>query len=177
MPPTARPAINQSVDAFRRILRSLRVAARRTQTAVGISAAQLFVLHMVAEGDECSLSELATRTMTDRTSVAAVVERLIERGLVSREGSRVDRRRAAISITRKGRALLARAPEPPAALLVAGLETLSTRRLSVLARSLEALVAAMALDDQPAGLMFDDGDDTRSTSVRAARQSRKTKLV
>lgn len=151
-----RPAIGSSVDAFRRILRALRVAAHATQSSAGISAAQLYVLQALADGDEASLTEIAARTMTDRTSVAAVVERLAESRLVSREPSRTDRRRAAIVITRKGRAVVARAPEAPAALLVAGLEALPDAQLTSLAASLEELTRVMRLHDKPAGMFFED---------------------
>lgn len=155
----SRPAVATSVDAFRRILRALRLAEHTTRVTAGISAAQLYVLRALADGQEASLSEIAARTMTDRTSVAAVVERLVDAGLVSRGSSRADRRRAAITITRKGRALVGRAPEAPTALLVSGLEALPEAQLIPLARALEALTRVMRLRDKPAGMLFEDGQD------------------
>jgi DNA-binding MarR family transcriptional regulator len=145
-----------SVDAFRRILRALRLAATKTQMAAGLSAAQLFVLRALDDGEEASLSEIAERTMTDRSSVAAVIERLLAAGLVARGTSREDRRRAAITITPEGRKVLRRAPAPPTALLVAGLEQVSHAQLESLARGLAALTSAMGLDDQTPGMLFDD---------------------
>src|SRR4051812_16849283 len=122
---TVAPAVVAiSIDAFRRILRALRLAERRTQAEAGLSAAPLFVLHALADGYETSLSELAERTMTDRSSVAAVVDRLLDAGLVVRGVSRADRRRAAIRLTAAGRAVLVRAPQPPTVLLMDAVRSL-----------------------------------------------------
>ncbi len=148
-------------------MRGLRVAAQETRSAAGISAAQHFVLSALHEhDDEASVSELAERTMTDRSSVAAVVDRLVEDGLVTRGTAKDDRRRAAIALTARGRAVLRRSPEPPTARLVVALAALPPTRLRELSSGLSALVGAMGLDHARAGLLFDDapakGRSTRS---------------
>jgi DNA-binding MarR family transcriptional regulator len=155
-----------AVDAMRRILRELRLSAGQTQTRAGISAAQLYVLQALADGGDASLSEIAARTMTDRTSVAAVVDRLVEAQLVSRKTATADRRRAAIAITRAGRSVLKRAPRPPTALLIAGLDALPDEQLGTLADGLSALAHAMGLSDRPAGMLFED-TGARRVSRRA----------
>lgn len=145
-----------AVDALRRILRELRVAAGATQKRAGISAAQLYVLQALADGLEASFSDIAARTLTDRTSVAAVVERLVDVQLVSRQTASSDRRRAAITITRTGRALLKRAPLAPTTRLLAGLDALHDRELLPLAEGLVALARAMGLGGGPATMLFED---------------------
>ena len=158
------------MNAIRRILRALRLAARQTQTSSGVSAAQLFVLRALAARDSASLSELAESTMTDRSSVAAVVDRLLDGGFVKRETSREDRRRASITITSAGRAMLKRAPKPPTALLMAGLEGLSPSRLHALAGGLSALSREMGLEHGPAGMLFEDGVPDDAQRPRAKRR-------
>jgi hypothetical protein len=86
--------ITRSVDAFRRIVRALRLCAQQTHTEAGVTAAQLFVLTVLGEGCPCSLTELGARTHSDRTSVRGLVNRLSEQGLVRRGRSDVDRRQA-----------------------------------------------------------------------------------
>ncbi|MSR22976.1 MAG: MarR family transcriptional regulator [Gemmatimonadetes bacterium] len=77
------------VNAIRRILRSLRLSAVATHATVGISAAQLYVLRQLAEnGDSSTITALAERTLTDRSSVAVVVHRLVTRGLAQRSRSK-----------------------------------------------------------------------------------------
>lgn len=135
--------IEQSVDAVRRILRVLRVAEQQTQLETGISAAQMYVLRHLEETSPRSLSELADRTLTDRSSVADVVERLVERRLVRRVRDPRDGRRAAISITARGRSLVRRADPSPTAILVGGLRELTPSQLTSVSRSLDRLSRAL----------------------------------
>ena len=85
--------LSAAVDAVRRLIRGLRLAEQRTRTATGMSAAQLFVLAQLRAVDRLSLTELAEGTLTDRTSVSAVVGRLERDGWVRSERDSSDRRR------------------------------------------------------------------------------------
>ena len=154
------------VDHVRRIVRALRVSAEGTRARAGISAAQLFVLVQLRDGAERSMNELAAATLTDRSSVSAVVEKLAARRLVRRAAAESDRRRAAVRITPAGLALLARAPEPPTALLVEALDALPAPQLAALDTTLARLVNAMGLSDEPAPMLFEE--DGRPDRARAA---------
>jgi len=160
--------VADAVDALRRILRSLRLAARFSESNARLSAAQLYVLSAVAADGPSSLSDLASRTMTDRSSVAAVVDRLSERGLVRRGFARDDRRRAEVTLTTAGRRALEEAPKAPAQLLIAGLEALPAERLKEAARSLTALTEAMGIDGEPAGMFFEDPPKSPASRARRA---------
>ncbi len=137
------------LDCIRRLSRALRVAAQETQAMAGVSAAQLFVLRSLDDGEAASVSDLAERTMTDRSSVASVVERLIQARLVSRTAAATDRRRAAITITAKGRAVARKAPAAPTTLVLDAVSSLSPRDLKALSTGLTSLVEAMGLEDRP----------------------------
>jgi DNA-binding MarR family transcriptional regulator len=164
-----RKTVAASVESIRRVLRALRIAARDTLATAGVSAAQLFVLSALVDGEEASLSDLAQRTMTDRTSVTAVVDRLVQGGLVIKGTSEEDRRRASIRITPKGRTVLRGAPRPPTALLVEALERLEPAELKRLERGLRALTRAMGVDGDPAEMMFEDGSADRPPRVPVSR--------
>lgn len=154
----SRAARQQSaVHSLRRIIRGMRLAAGETPSESGITAAQLFVLSQLDAAPAPSLNELGARTMTDRTSVAPLVDRLMERGFVTSAPSATDRRRRIITITAAGRRMLRHAPRPPAAILVDGLAQLPDDTLATLDRALRQLVRAMGLDESPAALLFDDG--------------------
>lgn len=127
------------VDGMRHIVRVLRVSSRAAEQRLGISGAQLYVLHQLERAPARSLNELAERTHTDQSSVSVVVSRLVERGLVSREISTVDGRRVTIGLTSAGRSLLRRAPETPQAQLVDALRSLPRAQLTGLARGLSSL--------------------------------------
>ena len=87
--------------------------ARSVEAATGISAAQLFVLQIVGRQPAASLAEISTQTLTDRSSVSVVIERLVARHLVRRKVAAADARRTEVHITPAGRRLLAKAPTPP----------------------------------------------------------------
>jgi len=138
--------IEKSVTAVRRIIRVLRIAEQQTQQETGISAAQMYVLQQLGDS-ALSLTELADRTLTDRSSVTDVVERLLERRLARRVRDRRDGRRAAISITSRGRALLRRAGRSPAAILTAGLRGLTPYQLTAVGRSLDRLSRVLSANE------------------------------
>lgn len=91
-----------------------RVAARlakvveRALTELDLSLAQYRLLGNLADGPS-QASTLAERLIVSRPSVTALADGLVERGLVSREGSSDDRRRVMHVLTPAGRTMLANA--------------------------------------------------------------------
>ena len=158
---TSNQDVIRSVDAFRRILRELRLHARKSELATGLSPSQAFVLATIAQRPGASVNEIADATMTDRSSAAAVLDRLVERGHVVRQQSKRDRRRAEFTITIEGRIAMRRAPTPPTVALVNGISALSRTQRRELANHLTALTAAMGIGNDPAGMLFDDTADAR----------------
>jgi len=155
--PSSRAAeLSAAVDAVRRLIRGLRLAEQRTRAATGMSAAQLFVLAQLRDTGDLSLTELADRTLTDRTSASAVVERLVRDGWVRSERDARDRRRTVVRITSTGRRRLATAPEPPTVQLIAALRRLEPAQRRGLTRHLVALLRAMGLADAPATMLFEE---------------------
>src|SRR5436190_13999887 len=98
------------LDSIRRLVRLLRLSDRAAQSRVGLSAAQLFVLHELGKTPALSLGELAERTRTDQSSVSVVVTRLVDAGLVTRDRAEHDARRLELRLTKSGRAALQKAP-------------------------------------------------------------------
>ena len=161
---------SSALDSIRRIVRVLRLAAQKTQTDAGISAAQLFVLQQLGDGDELSMNQLAVRTLTDRSSVAALVERLKEQALVERTTHPDDRRRAVVRITTAGRRILRKAPDAPTSTLLTALRRMQRSELSTLARSLRGLTMALGAAGEPASMLFADDGAARTPRGRAAKQ-------
>src|SRR5689334_5887739 len=146
--------IVSSVTSIRRLVRVLRVAARRTQSVAGITAAQVFVPQQFDGDASLSLNELAAKTLTDRSSVADVVDRLEAQRLVDRTVDPSDRRRAATRITGAGRRILSRTPNAPTTTLIAAIRALSPSERVTLAESLNRLTAALGVTNEPATMLF-----------------------
>jgi DNA-binding MarR family transcriptional regulator len=170
----SRDSIASAVSSVRRLVRVLRLHAQRTQNTAGIGAAQLFVLQQLGAGDYLSLSELAARTLTDRSSVADIVERLGAQGLIDRTVDASDRRRAAIRITALGQRMLARAPEAPTTALIAALRAMKPQHCRALARSLLELNRALGAADEPAPMLFAD-DQPASVKAAASHRGRRAR--
>src|SRR5580704_17514899 len=105
--PIIQPAANSSaravLDSIRRIVHALQVGSRAAQKSAGLSGAQLFVLQTLASGGVMSVNELAARSHTHQSSVAAVASRLVEAKLIKRSPSATDARRLDLSVTAAGR--------------------------------------------------------------------------
>jgi DNA-binding MarR family transcriptional regulator len=123
---------------------------------VGLSGAQLFVLQKLAVEPALSVNELAERTLTHQSSVSVVVQRLLAKGLVARRWSPEDGRRAVVSLTRRGQALLKKAPGAAQDRLIAGLLRLGATERRTLAKGLERLLQAMGEGAAPAPMFFEE---------------------
>jgi DNA-binding MarR family transcriptional regulator len=146
--------------ALRRIVRVLRLADREAESAHGLSAAQLFVLHSLFEAPATSLAELAGRVLTDQSSVSTVVARLVLRGFVARRpGS--DRRRAELRITPAGERVVRTAPRMPQKLIVDAIAGMPQERRREIARSLDYLAAAIGANELAPTMLFEDEKPVR----------------
>ena len=159
--------IRTTMDALRCLIQELRVSARAVEQHHGISGAQLFVLHQLAAGEALSVGTLAERTFTHQSSVSVVVSRLAKRGLVRRRQGADDARRTDVTLTARGRTLLARAPEVAQARLIVGLQRLPPSARRGVARGLAALVQQMGLRLGTPSLFFEEG----GTAARRGRRA------
>jgi DNA-binding MarR family transcriptional regulator len=164
--PTKLDDISVIIDAFRRILRQLRRAARKTELATGLSAAQSFVLNAVNTAPGCSLNDVAAMTMTDRTSVAAIVDRLVDERYITRTQAADDRRRASLGITARGQRAIGDAAPAPTTLLMDAIRALPVADRNALARTLSLLTEQMGIADEPATMLFEDESPHRGAKKR-----------
>ncbi|HET9625471.1 MAG TPA: MarR family winged helix-turn-helix transcriptional regulator [Kofleriaceae bacterium] len=148
-------ALNQLIDALRRITQAIRLSSSVVQDTLGITGAQLFVLQQLAETPRASLREIADRTLTDQSSVSVVVSRLVVAGYVSRKTAAADARRTELSLTAAGRAVLRRAPELAQARLMAALRAVPVAQLRVTARVLHEASRAVAPASERTQMFFE----------------------
>lgn len=150
--------VTRAVDALRRILRAVRLSARRAERQLGLSGAQLFVLQQLRARPATSLNELAARTHTHQSSVSVVVRRLVERGLVTRTKAAGDSRRVELRLSAAGRGVLRRSRPVAQLQLIHALGQLRPAQRRELAATLERVVLEMGLAGSPAAMMFRDVD-------------------
>jgi len=147
-------ARTQAIDALRVIVGALSRSARAVETRTGITNAQVFLLRQL-RGGALSVGELAELAHTHQSTVSIVVVRLSRAGLVAKARAADDARRAVVSLTPAGRALLRRAPASPAADLLLAVERLPLGDARRLADGLHALVRSLGLEDHPPTMLFE----------------------
>lgn len=150
--------VRRVFDALRWIVRELRLAQSAGGPQVGLSAAQLFVLHSLKARGTLSIGELAEQTATDPSSVSVVVRKLQDRKLVGKEPSPEDRRRLRVTLTAAGARIVAKAPVPVQQVLMTRMAQLAPDRLRCLADLLEE-VGPPREGTQPAPMFFQEAPD------------------
>lgn len=150
--------VTRSMDAIRAVVRALRLNTRAIEQKIGISLAQLFVLQQVAERPAESLNDLAERTATHQSSVSVVVRRLVDRGLVSRRSSTVDKRRVQIAVTDKGHDLLKGAPRTIQVRLINAMEKLTPPERRQLADLFELWLRSAGISYTSPPMMGEDDE-------------------
>lgn len=152
--------VDESLIALRRILRSTELYARDLAQAAGLSPAQLRVLQILAGSDAGSATPkaLATRMGVSQATVTALVDKLVARGLVTRERSDTDRRQTNVTITAAGRASAEDAPDALQQRYVKAFQALADWEQAQLVSSLERVAAMLDAEDMDASPVLTIGD-------------------
>lgn len=142
------------IDNLRRFFSVVNEQSKRAERETGLTGPQLWAMMVIAGAAPIKPSELARRMYLHPATVVGLVDRLEKRALVVRARSREDRRVVEISLTEKGRELLALAPEVHQKLLVRGLESLPEKRLFRVADGVEELVKILGAEEIPPQLIL-----------------------
>lgn len=98
--------------ALRRIMRATSLHSRKLGKSVGLTVPQLVVIRAIGHEGMPSASEVARAVSLSQATVTTILNRLEERGLLTRERSTQDRRRVILQLTEAGSAALREAPLP-----------------------------------------------------------------
>ena len=156
----------KALARVRTLISALSHSARAVERSTGITNAQLFLLQQLAEADSLSVSDLAARARTQQSTVSIVVARLVRAGLASKRKSADDGRIAVITLTPKGRRLLAHAPTPPTSALLRAIELLSDRDAHTLSSGVHALLNTLDLTTPEVTMLFEHAPTRRSIPAR-----------
>ena len=128
-----------TVDAFQTFMH--RVQGQRVPAIleIGISMAQVKVLHAVASAESLHASELAQLVGTTPSTISGLVDRLVDHGLLTRLEDAADRRQVRISTTAAGLELLDRFRELNRFLLDSLLARVPVEQLEVITHAFEIL--------------------------------------
>lgn len=137
-------ALTSSVRALHRVFQEVDTASRRLLKDFGVSGPQLWALRTIQAARGLTIGELAALMYLHISTVSGILDRLEKNGWVERRRADEDRRVTRLTLTRKGRAIIARAPEPPRSRVLRGLRDLDDRALAEMSRSMERLMRILA---------------------------------
>ena len=148
--------VRATLDAFRHIFQALRGGPRRRRAPIG--AARLFALQQIADHPNASVNDIAARTFTHQSSVSVVIQRLVATGLVVKVPARDDARRTRLSVTARGKRVLARASGTVQEDLVSAVSSLPPGDRRTLARLLTTIAQAVTRDGilKPPPMFFEE---------------------
>jgi DNA-binding MarR family transcriptional regulator len=144
------------LDSIRRLVRLLRLTDRAAQSELGLSGAQLFVLHELGKTPSMSLSEVAERTRTDQSSVSVVVTRLVEAGYLTRDRDKRDARRLVLNLTKSGRAIAEKSPPAAQERILDALERIPPADRRRFADTFASLIDELGESRAAAPMIFED---------------------
>jgi DNA-binding MarR family transcriptional regulator len=104
-PATHAREVAATVAAFERLMDRM-AATHQPPMDVTISMAQLRCLHLIAASGEVHMSPLVSQLGVSISTVSGLVERLVDRGFVSRHDDPADRRQVVLAATPAGTAFL-----------------------------------------------------------------------
>ncbi len=102
--------LNAALVAMRRILRAADIHAKRLSKETNLKTSQLLVLQTVYDSGEMTVGEIAEKVNLAQASVTAIIDRLQEFGLLTRQRGDSDKRKVYAHLTEQGIDVLNRAP-------------------------------------------------------------------
>jgi len=150
--------IDACLIALRRILRATDTYARELAQSAGLTAVQFRALQLIAEKGHCTATGIAQRMIVSQATVTALVDRLVQKGLVARAKSQADRRQTDITLTDLGRATVDNAPDPLQQRFVKRFEALDDWEQSMLVAALERVALMLNAADLDAPPVLDARD-------------------
>ncbi len=85
------------------LIRTARRGREQERRARELSMPQMTTLLVIRERGEMSVKEIAQATHVSPPSASAMIDRLVELGMVTRRNSRVDRREVRVAMTNEGK--------------------------------------------------------------------------
>jgi len=137
--------INRILELMGQMMQSHQVNKHNIQPwlHLELTKEQLRVIFLLSFKGKASPGEVAEAFGVPKANVTSVIDRLVGKGLVSRQENPKDRRSYILSLTEEGRSQVEKLREMGIAKFKRTLDRMDEERLESLHRGLEALIAAL----------------------------------
>ena len=117
---------------FREIYIQAKSELKDNVKKTGLTGSQLWIMQQIYNFNGISNSELAKNLTLHVSTCSILVNKLIQKGLVEKTRSPTDERRIVLTITSKGKQLMAKAPKSPEGAIPSTLKKLNIEELEEL---------------------------------------------
>ena len=128
---------------FREIYIQAKSELKENVKKTGLSGSQLWIMQQIYNFNGISNSELAKNLTLHVSTCSILVNKLIKKGLVEKTRSSTDERKIVLTITSKGKQLMAKAPKSPEGAIPSALKKLSIEELEELNKVLTKFAKKM----------------------------------
>lgn len=145
------------LSALRRLIRATDLDAKKLARRTRLTTSQLLVMELLTTGGELTVGGIAERVGLAQGTVTTMIDRLEERGLVTRRKSNSDRRQVKVSLQPDGQRLLAEAPTALQTRFLENFVGLRDWEKTAILSSLQRLVDLMEAETLDASPVLDVG--------------------
>lgn len=138
----------QVLRKFRVIYGSVRQHFRKIEQTCGVSGSQLWILQEVSTSPGIGVSDLANKLSIHQSTCSLLIEKLVIRGLITKERSLQDQRRVGLYLNEQTQEIIAKSPGPAEGILPQALMDLPEDVLKVLDESLAEVINHLRLADE-----------------------------
>ncbi|MCO6412427.1 MAG: MarR family transcriptional regulator [Thiogranum sp.] len=156
--------VDRMLSALRRVIRAIDLHSRQLVQSHGLTGPQALILRTLLDGG-LSAGALAKRVSLSQGTVTDILNRLEQRGLVTRVRAENDRRRVMVELSAAGRECLASSPPLLQDRFASRIEALEDWEQTLLLTSLQRIAAMMDAGDLDAAPVLSSG------SVRATPEA------
>ena len=155
--------------SLRRIVRRVEGASDELEASHGITAPQLLSLRAVVQTGSLTQVELSREVRLSASTLVGVIDRLADKGLVTRRRDAKDRRRIHVTPTEAGRAVERAAPEPLQRQVERALEAMPAAERQAIASVLERVVLLLEAEGIDAAPLLTSGPIPKPADLEARR--------
>lgn len=102
--------IDEVLIGLRRVIRAIDLHSKRLIKTASVTGPQLRLLQLIRQNAGASIKHLAQEMSLSQATVTTIIDRLENRGILSRVRSDQDKRKVHLVLTEEGNAILAKAP-------------------------------------------------------------------
>jgi len=147
--------------ALRRIIRATDSHSKRLSKEFGLTTPQLLIMQSIRDLGDVTIRLLSNEVNLSQPTVTTILDRLEDRGLVSRRRSEEDKRKVYTTLTREGKKILKNAPAPIQEEFINSFQGLNDWEQSLMLSTIQRVAAMMDAGKIDAAPLLDVGEPGR----------------